>query len=320
MDLEERTRNLMYDLDELKSLVDFTSIASQFISLDKGRRLKKGLCPFHDDVNTKSFHIYPEGVAHCFGCGWHGDVIKFVKDIQNTSWGQAIRWVASQVGSVPEATIEKEERIINTTPIPLEIIDYWHKTLLTNELRQYLYDRLLADKTIDLYHIGWDGGGYTIPHWEGLPGKSDVLSYKVRRMNAKPKYWQPGNRAVPRLFNKWVLQEEEAFLFFGEFDCLLAWQDGLPAVSLTCGQNSWLPSFAKYFDSIVNRYVVPDVGELVAGYKAASDINANVIEYPKGPWTDYTDFRLAGASVLDFRRLLLTQEYEVETQAYWERN
>jgi hypothetical protein len=32
------------------------------------------LCPFHTE-RTPSFTIYPDGHAHCYGCGWRGDVI-----------------------------------------------------------------------------------------------------------------------------------------------------------------------------------------------------------------------------------------------------
>jgi hypothetical protein len=34
------------------------------------------ICPFHNE-KTPSFTIYPNGRAHCFGCGWQGDVIDF---------------------------------------------------------------------------------------------------------------------------------------------------------------------------------------------------------------------------------------------------
>jgi hypothetical protein len=33
-----------------------------------------GLCPFHGE-KTASFTVFPDDHAHCFGCGWHGDVI-----------------------------------------------------------------------------------------------------------------------------------------------------------------------------------------------------------------------------------------------------
>lgn len=46
-----------------------------------GRRLV-GRCPFHDDA-TPSFKVYVEDQhAHCFGCGWHGDVITFLESWQ----------------------------------------------------------------------------------------------------------------------------------------------------------------------------------------------------------------------------------------------
>jgi len=37
-----------------------------------------GLCPFHGE-NSPSFYVIPDkGFAHCFGCGWNGNVISFL--------------------------------------------------------------------------------------------------------------------------------------------------------------------------------------------------------------------------------------------------
>lgn len=47
-------------------------------------------CPFHSE-NTPSLRIYPGNRGfHCFGCGAHGDVIKFVMLLFNLSFSQAV--------------------------------------------------------------------------------------------------------------------------------------------------------------------------------------------------------------------------------------
>lgn len=51
------------------------------------------ICPFHDE-KTPSFTIYPNGRAHCFGCGWQGDVIDFEVALR----GGTVREAAARLG------------------------------------------------------------------------------------------------------------------------------------------------------------------------------------------------------------------------------
>lgn len=49
-----------------------------------------GLCPFHNE-RTPSFFIFDNNTAHCFGCQWSGDTIKFLQELHELSFHQAVR-------------------------------------------------------------------------------------------------------------------------------------------------------------------------------------------------------------------------------------
>lgn len=59
----------------------------------------KGLCPFHDE-KTPSFQVTPaRGFYYCFGsCGEGGDVIDFVRKMENLSFTEAVQRLADRVG------------------------------------------------------------------------------------------------------------------------------------------------------------------------------------------------------------------------------
>ena len=58
----------------------------------------KGLCPFHDE-KTPSFQVTPSrGFYYCFGCGEGGDVIDFVRKLDNLSFSEAVQQLADRVG------------------------------------------------------------------------------------------------------------------------------------------------------------------------------------------------------------------------------
>ncbi len=57
-----------------------------------------GLCPFHDE-KSPSFHVTPaRGVYHCFGCGAGGDVIAFVREVEQLTFVEAVEWLARRAG------------------------------------------------------------------------------------------------------------------------------------------------------------------------------------------------------------------------------
>ncbi|MDY4579771.1 MAG: CHC2 zinc finger domain-containing protein [Anaerobutyricum hallii] len=45
-------------------------------------------CPFHPGDHTASMKIYKHD-AHCFGCGWNGDIFAFVQQIDNLTFKEA---------------------------------------------------------------------------------------------------------------------------------------------------------------------------------------------------------------------------------------
>ncbi|MDI9579453.1 MAG: DNA primase [Thermobispora sp.] len=58
----------------------------------------KGLCPFHEE-KTPSFNVTPSrGYYYCFGCGEGGDVITFIRKIENLSFTEAVERLAQRAG------------------------------------------------------------------------------------------------------------------------------------------------------------------------------------------------------------------------------
>lgn len=71
----------------------------------------KGLCPFHAE-KTPSFHVHEQRqFFHCFGCGEKGDVFSFLVKIEQRSFMEVMRDLASQAGvDLPEKALTPAER------------------------------------------------------------------------------------------------------------------------------------------------------------------------------------------------------------------
>ncbi len=90
-------------LQELIAKNDIESVASSYVSFKRRGRNLVGLCPFHGE-KTPSFNLYPETASfYCFGCGAGGDVITFIRKIENLSYIDAVKFLADRAGmTMPE--------------------------------------------------------------------------------------------------------------------------------------------------------------------------------------------------------------------------
>lgn len=94
-------------LDEIRARVSLAQVIGRKVKLVRAGREMKGCCPFHNE-KTPSFYINEDkGFYHCFGCGVHGDVIRFVVEQEGLRFPDAVRQLAAEAGlDVPEETPE----------------------------------------------------------------------------------------------------------------------------------------------------------------------------------------------------------------------
>lgn len=75
------------------SQLDIVEVISNYVKLEKAGKNYKGLCPFHEE-KTSSFVVSPDKqIYKCFGCGEGGNAIKFIANIENLSFKQAISFL-----------------------------------------------------------------------------------------------------------------------------------------------------------------------------------------------------------------------------------
>src|ERR687889_314087 len=98
-------------LDELRSRVTLSSVVMRTTKLLRAGREWKACCPFHNE-KTPSFTVNDEkGFYHCFGCGAHGDAIRFLTDNRGMPFMDAVKELAAKAGmEVPAADPKAKER------------------------------------------------------------------------------------------------------------------------------------------------------------------------------------------------------------------
>nr|WP_314445424.1 DNA primase [uncultured Sphingomonas sp.] len=85
-------------LDELRARVTLSSVIAPHVKLTRAGREWKACCPFHNE-KTPSFTVNDEKhFYHCFGCGAHGDAIRFLTDNRGLPFMDAVKELAASAG------------------------------------------------------------------------------------------------------------------------------------------------------------------------------------------------------------------------------
>src|SRR3569623_546975 len=97
-------------LDELRARITLSSVIMRTDKLIRAGREWKACCPFHNE-KTPSFTVNDEkGFYHCFGCGAHGDVIRWMTDQRGLAFMDAVKELAAQAGMELPAPDPREAR------------------------------------------------------------------------------------------------------------------------------------------------------------------------------------------------------------------
>lgn len=161
----------------------------------RGRgRFRQGVCPFHDEAEG-SFTVYADSEKfYCFGCGAGGDVLDFVRRVENLSLPEAIARLDGSPGPAPRAA----NRPAGTRRTPSAALPPRDPALLTAaarfyagelrrsaEARGYLASRGVGPDAAARLGLGYAPGG-------GLRLALESLGFSERRIRDSGLFMERG--------------------------------------------------------------------------------------------------------------------------------
>lgn len=153
-------------LDEIRDRADIVDLIGEYVDLKRSGSNYMGLCPFHSE-KTPSFSVSPsKSIFKCFGCGVGGDVITFVMKRENLSFPDAVEFLADKYNVRLEVykdeNKEAREKRNRLYEINREAGLHFLKNYEASQKAQlYLKNRMLSDKTIRSYGIGYSKDSWT---------------------------------------------------------------------------------------------------------------------------------------------------------------
>ncbi len=153
-------------IEEIKARNDITDVISAYVTLKRAGSHSQGLCPFHNE-KSPSFTVFAQTQSfYCFGCQAAGDVVTFIRKIENLDYVESIRFLAKRAGvSIPEENDTKSGvRRSRILEMNREAAKFFHSQLLSStEPKSYLVQRGLHRETVNRFGLGYSGArGYEV--------------------------------------------------------------------------------------------------------------------------------------------------------------
>lgn len=141
-------------IEALKARLDIVDIVGSYVELKRAGSSFKAPCPFHDE-KSPSFVVNPARQSyHCFGCGAHGDGIKFVMEYEKLNYPEAIEKLAATNNFTLHYTDDTKQKKRSNL---LETLNDWYQKLLEEKRDAigYLHERGIFASSIERFGIGY---------------------------------------------------------------------------------------------------------------------------------------------------------------------
>lgn len=160
-------------IEEVRQKTNIVDVVSQYVQLKKQGKNLFGLCPFHEE-KTPSFSVTEDKqIFNCFSCHRGGNVFKFIMDIEDISFPEAVLKVADfsdislpQDLATQKATADQSQaQQLRQLYQDVQVL-YTHillKTKIGEPALDYLQNRQLDEKAINEFGLGF------------APDQSDLL-------------------------------------------------------------------------------------------------------------------------------------------------
>ena len=149
-------------LDELRARISLSAVIGRTTRLTKAGHEFKACCPFHNEKSPSFTVNDPKGFYHCFGCGAHGDVIRWMIDQRGLGFMDAVKELAGEAGMELPALDPGEARKADVRAGLHEVMaaaQDWFVAQLNSDggasARAYLETRGFAAHTLARFGFGY---------------------------------------------------------------------------------------------------------------------------------------------------------------------
>ena len=146
----------------IENLKKRSKISDFVLSTTTGKlRGTKGmaLCPFHGEKTASMSFTDVENLFHCFGCKMGGDIYKYVQEIHNLEFQDAVELVAEKYGFKLTYTETSQTNDFKNFQQKINLIDEYFKEMMDSEksktAKEYLISRKFNEQDLKKYGVSF---------------------------------------------------------------------------------------------------------------------------------------------------------------------
>ncbi len=117
------------------------------------------LCPFHGEKTASMSFTDVENLFHCFGCKMGGDIYKYVQEIHNLEFQDAVELVAEKYGFKLTYTETSQTNDFKNFQQKINLIDEYFKEMMDSEksktAKEYLISRKFNEQDFKKYGVSF---------------------------------------------------------------------------------------------------------------------------------------------------------------------
>ena len=142
------------------------------------------LCPFHGEKTASMSFTDVENLFHCFGCKMGGDIYKYVQEINNLEFQDAVELVAEKYGFKLTYTETSQTNDFKNFQQKINLIDEYFKEMMDSQkskkAKEYLISRKFNEQDIKRYDISFIDSN--IQDFQKFCDKNKISDFDLKKL------------------------------------------------------------------------------------------------------------------------------------------
>ena len=142
------------------------------------------LCPFHGEKTASMSFTDVENLFHCFGCKMGGDIYKYVQEINNLEFQDAVELVAENYGFKLSYTETSQTKDFKNFQQKINMIDEYFKEMMDSQkskkAKEYLTSRKFNEQDIKRYDISFIDSN--IEDFQKFCDKNKISEFDLKKL------------------------------------------------------------------------------------------------------------------------------------------
>jgi len=142
------------------------------------------LCPFHGEKTASMSFTDVENLFHCFGCKMGGDIYKYVQEINNLEFQDAVELVAEKYGFKLTYTESSQTNDFKNFQQKINLIDEYFKEMMDSKkskiAKEYLTSRRFNEQDLKRYDISFIDSN--VENFQKFCDKNKISDFDLKKL------------------------------------------------------------------------------------------------------------------------------------------